>query len=1282
MPSRLEPKPVGCWKIRTKLEKILIVATAIAFTLIIIFAALLSKDSTHAILNTCNAPICLNDAAKIAQYIDANTNPCEDFYKFSCGNYVTRTRGDEKLSFLNQLQAKGRREILEVYREPIEENDHSSVKIAKTLFQTCMNESILLDDNIRYIKEVSRQQEDGRKLGYHFAGFLDLTTEENVLKVKIPDVFDYSSLNFNKLDFMTQTAMKFGGISRELAEMDMKDAYEFLTALQLEVHSRHNVGNYSKYTVGKYQQKYGAIDWLEFINNLTDPAIKIKKSDSVIFPHARSLKSWVDLINKTPKRTQANYLMWTVVEKVLQYLPNEYQFYNGWKKSVKLEDKCLENIHDKFVPNPVDILCDRRYLPVDKKKNVQIFADQIKSDFVEMLESAANLPEEDKSELIQKAKSVRIIIGQPENYFSDQILSNAIPYMEDNTDKTFIGLITKANRNKQSLLYATVSNSNRSLYEKWYIKDGANLPVYNLEDNILFVPTIATENFIDNETRPYYLNCGTLGTIIAVQLSILPVASYAKKFANYDDTMKCLQNSMNDFDIKLNNFLVTKLLQYSLGAQLSHRSCAKISTNQDDMSLVGLKYTPKQLYWILVASTLCEPVNQNKPVHSITSGIISGFIRRCDSDTCKMEKERILSQTDPRQNPCNDFYKFVCGNYLNNDNNKSLELIDAILQNSQSEITEMYAAPIETLDHQSVKLVKNIYKACTNISEIENDNLETLKGILHAAGGGWPMLMGTEWNETDFDWLKATYTLRKLGYEFSIFLDLNVRSDPRNATRSIFQVKIPFDLDEATDSISHRKSVIKRIALAFGVNVSNSTKDLKKLYEFTEIVTDQMLDHQGLTSYPVMTIAELQKKVGHIDWLNFINTIAGPIVQVSEEDFVIVVEENSIRSRLNLLKKTPKRTQANYMMLKVIQETLPYLTPILQDLASEDDTKEPRSTFCRQEIEKRFAVSPIDILYARKYATREKKEAIEELIERIRLIFLENLDNIQWMSGADKENVKQKAKNIEVIVGEYGHYFEDTILDKLIRDFVNNFLKNEPEVRNFLNLLTALNKNYVSLNYAKVSSTENYNLIPKKSFYFPDIYYYPELNILRVPTVQLKLQNLHKDIPNYLHYATIGKELAQEFNGLLKLSASYFDRFGNKLTGWSADTSEKYGKTSECLVKSMENFKKITFDFMLIEMQGNIGGVKLAYDTFTHFNPENEFIIQDVEYNSKQLFWISTVDCYPNNTEEYDLSNLPDTRDLPQNIAYAMVRNNPDFARDFQCKEDSLMNPTEKCQLL
>ncbi|KAB0803954.1 hypothetical protein PPYR_00924 [Photinus pyralis] len=680
----------------------------------------------------------------------------------------------------------------------------------------------------------------------------------------------------------------------------------------------------------------------------------------------------------------------------------------------------------------------------------------------------------------------------------------------------------------------------------------------------------------------------------------------------------------------------------------------------------GLFKRKPWLRWLLVgAITLILIV-----VITVTIVITSKKSGYCDSDFCKKESKRLKLQMDASANPCNDFYQFACGN-VHKTNNPSAESIETILQNAQQEIVQMYNDPIMEDDHYSVKFVKKLYRECMNVAEIENDNLETFKQTLSTVGGGWPLLLGNDWNQTEYDWLNSTYMLRKLGYEFSIFLDLDVRSDPRNATKSIFQVRIPFDLDEATDSVSHKKSNIKKIALAFGINTTSATRELKRLFEFAEDITDQMLDHRGLSIYPIVTINELQEMLPFIEWHTFINTIAGPLAQISKENEIMVVEESSLRKRFDLLRRTPKRTLANYMMWKVIQEALPYLSPVMQDLLSEDDVKESRNQFCQQEIEKRFITNPIDVMYARKYAPKSKKVAIETLITKIREAFVTLLSNVTWLSTDDRQNVEEKAKHLEVAVAEVGDYFDDSILESVSGDLTL------PKSENFLNLLAALNKNFVSQNYAKVTKSNT----PRRSFVLPyDIYYYAELNTLRVPTVQMKIQNFDMEQPKYFQYANLGKDLGKQLSSLLKLSASFFDRLGNKIVGWATPTSENYGKLSECLVHGMQDFKKITFDFMLLEMQGSISGVKLAYHSF--IQDQEDVSLEGLEYNSRQLFWISSVGCFANSTEEYDLSYLPDTRDLPKNLVYATVRNSREFAEDFNCEKDALMNPVTKCQLI
>ncbi|KAB0803953.1 hypothetical protein PPYR_00923 [Photinus pyralis] len=642
MPTRLDARR-NCWKNRSSLEKILILAIVLAIIVVIILGVLLSnKSDLRRTESSCNTTACLIEAGNIMQYVDSETDPCDDFYQFACGNFMKRAHGDDSFRFMDRMASKHKRQVLEVYSEPIVANEPAMVKTAKKLFQSCMDENNLESENLKSIKRAiasvggwpvldgDRWNETKfdwlqatyrlRKLGYHHSAFLDLTVEPNrdthVLKVELPDVFDYSSHNFDKLDFMVETALAFGATNRDKITAEMQLVHNFLIDLQLQTHNNYGSGNSTQYTVAKYQQKYGVVDWLQFLNNLTNPVLTVRKNDTVIFPPAPTMKNWIGLITNTPKRTQANFLIWTVIEKILPYLPDKYQNYNViWKKPQTLQETCLERIHDKFLPNPIDIMCDRRYLPLQKKRKVEELVSNIQAEF---LSSLAGKPEK----LQNMVKTMRLAIGQPDDYFSDEIFKKVAVDMIGSGDNSFISLMAQAIRNQRSMLYAKVGQKG-GLYDEWYQKALISFIAYNREKNVLYLSSVFTQDEVFSTMRPEYMNYGSLGTTVGHQLSLI-----TQEFGQ-SENMKCVIRAMRDYRVNLDMPEVNNIVQFSVGSTLAYSAYEK-HFKEDQNMLIGLNFTPKQLFWLATTSILCEPVN---PYHkfgvngTLISAKISGFVR-------------------------------------------------------------------------------------------------------------------------------------------------------------------------------------------------------------------------------------------------------------------------------------------------------------------------------------------------------------------------------------------------------------------------------------------------------------------------------------------------------------------------------------------------------------------------------------------------------------------------------------------------------------------------------
>ncbi|XGW10917.1 hypothetical protein V3C99_012430 [Haemonchus contortus] len=89
-----------------------------------------------------NTPAWKAAATNLQNAIDEDVNPCDDFYKFSCGKYISHTQ--EGISTLHQAQLKVNKEIVKILKD-IDVNDENkwsaTERITKAAYETCMNPS-------------------------------------------------------------------------------------------------------------------------------------------------------------------------------------------------------------------------------------------------------------------------------------------------------------------------------------------------------------------------------------------------------------------------------------------------------------------------------------------------------------------------------------------------------------------------------------------------------------------------------------------------------------------------------------------------------------------------------------------------------------------------------------------------------------------------------------------------------------------------------------------------------------------------------------------------------------------------------------------------------------------------------------------------------------------------------------------------------------------------------------------------------------------------------------
>lgn len=105
----------------------------------------------------------------------------------------------------------------------------------------------------------------------------------------------------------------------------------------------------------------------------------------------------------------------------------------------------------------------------------------------------------------------------------------------------------------------------------------------------------------------------------------------------------------------------------------------------------------------------------------------------------------------------------------------------------QEQLRVLIQEPVKPGELKAFTLVKQYYQTCMNTTRVEEIGLGTINEFLRELGG-WPVVVGSEWNEKDFDWKKVTYQLRHFGLGDTQFITFHISLDDNNSTKRILKV--------------------------------------------------------------------------------------------------------------------------------------------------------------------------------------------------------------------------------------------------------------------------------------------------------------------------------------------------------------------------------------------------------------------------------------------------------------------------------------------------------------
>jgi neprilysin len=237
-----------------------------------------------------------------------------------------------------------------------------------------------------------------------------------------------------------------------------------------------------------------------------------------------------------------------------------------------------------------------------------------------------------------------------------------------------------------------------------------------------------------------------------------------------------------------------------------------------------------------------------------------------------------------------------------------------------------------------------------------------------------------------------------------------------------------------------------------------------------------------------MSLTELQKAYPYVNWLTFINAILPKNVQIDDDEVIIVKDKNFFKELAQILKDTPKRTMANYVMWRITEESSLYLTQDLQKRYLKykmdvNGTKDilPRWKECVNVVSAKLPKS-VDGLYVRQYFREDAKKVAIEMVENLRMAFENILQTVGWMDAITRERALNKLKAMVLYIG----YPDELLDDKKLEEYNEGL---EINTDSYLEFILQINKFKDDKLFAKLRE-------PIKRTDWPDDLYAIEVDVL------------------------------------------------------------------------------------------------------------------------------------------------------------------------------------------
>ena len=645
-----------------------------------------------------------------------------------------------------------------------------------------------------------------------------------------------------------------------------------------------------------------------------------------------------------------------------------------------------------------------------------------------------------------------------------------------------------------------------------------------------------------------------------------------------------------------------------------------------------------------------------------------------------------LTAIDKTIDPCVDFYRYSCGNWMKNNpvppDKSRWGRFDGLAEQNLYVLRDILVQTQAPGQHTPTeKKVGAFYESCMDEATIETKGIAPLQAQLASidAVNSRPALVKQVaymhqhaipalfafYGQPDMHDSMATIAYLDQGGITLPDRDYYIKDDPKSAeTRQEYLKHVQKMFGLAGDKPDVAAAEAKTV-LAVETGLAQASMDR------TQRRDPKNRDHK-------MTVAEITAAAPNFDLATYFASNGSPkfsSLNIGNPEFF-----KQVNSQLDSVSLADWKT---YLRWKTISSYAPFLTKAFVDedfefngkYMSGQQQQEPRWKRCVKATDRSLGMA-LGQLYVDKTFGAEGKERTLKMVKAIETAMQQDIADLSWMSDATKKKAYEKLNTIVNNIGYPDKWRDYSSVTIVSDDYAGNVARASAfEVQRQYNKID------------KPTDRKDWSMTPPTV----NAYYRPPMNDINFPAGILQPPFYAASVDDAVNYGAIGVVIGHELTHGFDDQGRKFDAQGNYRDWWTPEDGQQFEQRADCTANEYSSFVTVKDDKGEVKLNGKLtlgentadnGGLKLAYMALSDIlgNASKKPIDG---YTPQQRFFLAYGQVWCQNVTDQEARKraLTDPHTPGEWRVNGAVQNSAAFEKAWGCKAGQPMVSANACRV-